>query len=33
MLMIQNNLDKAMAQHQHELSTYGGNGAVCQNWA
>jgi len=33
MLMIQNNLDKAVAQHPHELVTYGGNGAVFQNWA
>ena len=33
MLMIQNNLDKAVAQHPHELITYGGNGAVFQNWA
>ena len=33
MLMIQNNLDYAVAQHPHELSTYGGNGAVFQNWA
>ena len=33
MLMIQNNLDPAVAQHPHELSTYGGNGAVFQNWA
>lgn len=32
-LMIQNNLDKAVAQHPHELITYGGNGAVFQNWA
>lgn len=32
MLMIQNNLDKAVAQHPHELITYGGNGAVFQNW-
>lgn len=31
--MIQNNLDKAVAQHPHELITYGGNGAVFQNWA
>ena len=33
MLMIQNNLDTAVAQHPHELITYGGNGAVFQNWA
>ena len=33
MLMIQNNLNKAVAQHPHELITYGGNGAVFQNWA
>lgn len=33
MLMIQNNLDHAVAQHPHELITYGGNGAVFQNWA
>ena len=33
MLMIQNNLDKSVAQHPHELITYGGNGAVFQNWA
>ena len=33
MLMINNNLDKAVAQHPHELITYGGNGAVFQNWA
>ncbi len=32
-LMIQNNLDLAVAQHPHELITYGGNGAVFQNWA
>ncbi|MDR0801754.1 urocanate hydratase [Fluviicola sp.] len=32
MLMIQNNLDDAVAQHPHELITYGGNGAVFQNW-
>ena len=32
-LMIQNNLDYAVAQHPHELITYGGNGAVFQNWA
>lgn len=32
MLMINNNLDKAVAQHPHELITYGGNGAVFQNW-
>ena len=32
MLMIQNNLDYAIAQHPHELITYGGNGAVFQNW-
>ena len=32
-LMIQNNLDHAVAQHPHELITYGGNGAVFQNWA
>jgi len=31
MLMIQNNLDPAVAQHPHELITYGGNGAVYQN--
>lgn len=31
-LMIQNNLDPAVAQHPHELITYGGNGAVFQNW-
>lgn len=31
--MIQNNLDPAVAQHPHELITYGGNGAVFQNWA
>ena len=31
--MIQNNLDYAVAQHPHELITYGGNGAVFQNWA
>ena len=33
MMMIQNNLDPAVAQHSHELITYGGNGAVFQNWA
>jgi urocanate hydratase len=33
MLMISNNLDKEVAQHPHELITYGGNGAVFQNWA
>jgi urocanate hydratase len=33
MLMIQNNLDYAIAQHPHELITYGGNGAVFSNWA
>ena len=33
MLMVQNNLDYAIAQHPHELITYGGNGAVFQNWA
>lgn len=33
MLMIMNNLDYAVAQHPHELITYGGNGAVFQNWA
>ncbi|MFT6323904.1 MAG: urocanate hydratase [Halieaceae bacterium] len=33
MLMIQNNLDNKVAQHPHELITYGGNGAVFQNWA
>ncbi|MCX6235697.1 MAG: urocanate hydratase [Bacteroidetes bacterium] len=33
MLMISNNLDEAVAQHSHELITYGGNGAVFQNWA
>lgn len=33
MLMIQNNLDDAVAQHPRELITYGGNGAVFQNWA
>ena len=33
MLMIQNNLDDAVAQHPDELITYGGNGAVFQNWA
>lgn len=32
-LMIQNNLNPAVAQHPHELITYGGNGAVFQNWA
>lgn len=32
MMMIQNNLDYAVAQHPHELITYGGNGAVFQNW-
>lgn len=33
MMMILNNLDPAVAQHPHELITYGGNGAVFQNWA
>ena len=33
MAMIQNNLDPAVAQHPHELITYGGNGTVFQNWA
>ena len=33
MLMIQNNLDPAVAQYPHELVTYGGNGTVFQNWA
>ena len=33
MLMIQNNLNPDVAQHPHELITYGGNGAVFQNWA
>jgi len=33
MLMISNNLDASVAQHPHELITYGGNGAVFQNWA
>lgn len=33
MLMIQNNLDLAVAQHPHELIIYGGNGAIFQNWA
>ena len=33
MLMIQNNLDNSVAQFPHELITYGGNGAVFQNWA
>ena len=33
MVMIQNNLDDKVAQHPHELITYGGNGAVFQNWA
>ncbi len=33
MMMIQNNLDPQVAQHPHELITYGGNGAVFQNWA
>ncbi|MCB9641280.1 MAG: urocanate hydratase [Myxococcales bacterium] len=33
MMMIQNNLDPAVAQHPHELVTYGGNGSVFQNWA
>ena len=33
MLMIHNNLDNAVAQHPEELITYGGNGAVFQNWA
>lgn len=32
MLMIQNNLDPAVAQHPHELIVYGGNGAIFQNW-
>ena len=31
--MIQNNLDYAVAQHPHELITYGGNGGVFSNWA
>lgn len=33
MMMVQNNLDPKVAQHPHELITYGGNGAVFQNWA
>ena len=33
MLMISNNLDKAVAQHPHELVVYGGNGSIFQNWA
>ena len=33
MLMLSNNLDESVAQHPHELITYGGNGAVFQNWA
>lgn len=33
MMMIQNNLNPIVAQHPHELITYGGNGAVFQNWA
>jgi urocanate hydratase len=33
MLMLSNNLDEAVAQHPHEMITYGGNGAVFQNWA
>ena len=33
MMMLQNNLDYAVAQHPHELITYGGNGSVFQNWA
>ena len=33
MLMIQNNLDILVAKHPEELITYGGNGAVFQNWA
>jgi urocanate hydratase len=33
MMMLQNNLDPAVAQHPHELITYGGNGSVFQNWA
>ena len=33
MVMVQNNLDPAVAQHPEELITYGGNGAVFQNWA
>jgi len=33
MMMLSNNLDDAVAQHPHELITYGGNGAVFQNWA
>ena len=33
MLMLSNNLDEAVAQHPHELITYGGNGAAFQNWA
>ena len=33
MVMIQNNLDPAVAQHPHELITYGGNGSVFSNWA
>lgn len=33
MVMVQNNLDPKVAKHPHELITYGGNGAVFQNWA
>ena len=33
MMMLSNNLDEELAQHPHELITYGGNGAVFQNWA
>ena len=33
MVMIQNNLDNLVAKHPEELITYGGNGAVFQNWA
>lgn len=33
MLMLSNNLDESVAQHPHELITYGGNGSVFQNWA
>ena len=33
MMMLSNNLDYMIAQHPHELITYGGNGAVFQNWA
>jgi urocanate hydratase len=32
-MLMKNNLDYAVAQHPHELITYGGNGAVFQNWA